>query len=160
MSYDLDISENLHLKIEPYYQKLKDLPVSHEGPFSIINQERWYIDQQLVNSGEGRNYGVELTLERYRNRGFYYLLSGSLFNSEYMAADKIWRNTPLNRSYIANLLFGKEWRIRSNNIFGLNMRLTYQGGKRYTPVLEDISIEQKDVILDEENAFSKKYVLM
>ena len=157
MSYDLDISENLHLKIEPYYQKLKDLPVSPEGPFSIINQERWYIDQQLVNSGEGRNYGVELTLERYLNRGFYYLLSGSLFNSEYMAADKIWRNTPLNRSYIANLLFGKEWRIRSNNIFGLNMRLTYQGGKRYTPVLEDISIEQKDVILDEENAFSKKY---
>ena len=65
LSYDLSLSENSHLKIEPYYQALFNVPVEPGTSFSIINHDTYYLDRQLVNEGKGRNYGIDITLERY-----------------------------------------------------------------------------------------------
>lgn len=152
-SYDWSISPNLHLKVEPYYQYLFDVPVSPDGTFSIINQTDWFIDQQLISKGKGKNYGVDITLERYMADGYYYMFTGSVFESKYTANDNIWRNTRLNRNYVFNLLGGKEWIIRNKNILSANIRLTYQGGNRYSPIDESKSLLDQKAVHDESRAY-------
>ena len=160
LSYTSKLSENLLFKVEPYYQYLFNIPVVQDSPFSLINLKNdWFINYKLVNSGKGKNLGIDLTLERYLNNGYYYLVSASLFQSEYMGGDKKWYNTRYNQNYLINILGGKEWYVgkQQQNIFGINARMTYQGGERYTPYLKDESLAAQEVIFDESRPFDKQF---
>jgi hypothetical protein len=121
LSYNSKISDNLHLTIEPYYQILDKVPVSPEGYISTLNNNNTlFFDDILVSKGRGHNYGIDFTFEKYLSDGYYYMLSGSVFNSKYTANDNIERNTRFNKNYVFNILAGKEWRIGKNNIFSAN----------------------------------------
>jgi Secretin and TonB N terminus short domain. len=159
LTYDWNINQNLHLKIEPYYQYLFNMPVEEGSSFSIINHEDVYLERILKNNGLGKNYGLEITMERYMENGFYYLLTGSVFKSKYMGGDKIWRNTRLDKGYMYNILAGKEWMVgkHKQNVIGINGRVFYHGGDRYSPIDEEKSNEEKDVVFDETKAYSKKF---
>jgi hypothetical protein len=159
VTYDSRLSENLHLKIEPYFQYLFDVPVEKGSSFSIINHDDYYLERALVNEGNGRNYGVDLTLEHYLTHGYYYMFTASVFKSEYKAGDNVWRNTRFDRNYIINALGGREWIMgrNRNRILGANCRLTFQGGDRYTPLDEDASLSRKDIVWDESKAYSLQY---
>ena len=159
LSYDWRISNNIHLKVEPYYQSLYHVPVEAGTSFSIINYDLYYLDRALVNKGKGRNYGVDITLERYLDKGYYWLLSGSIFDSEYTGGDGVWRDTSYNRGYIINGLIGKEWMVgkRKQNVFSANLRLSYQGGDRFTPVDIIASENKHDIVFDETRAFSSQF---
>ncbi|MDR2915468.1 MAG: TonB-dependent receptor [Tannerella sp.] len=61
LSYALKISDNVNLKIEPFYQYLFDVPVEADGSYSVLNRNEFYVDKALVNEGKGRNYGVDIT---------------------------------------------------------------------------------------------------
>jgi len=150
ISYDWSISENLRLKIEPYLQLLYDIPVGKDDTMSIINQRIFLMMAALTNGGKGKNYGVDFTLERYLYQGYYYLITASLFNSLYTGSDGVWRNTRLNRNFVANALGGKEWKMgrKKQNILSANIRVTMQGGERYTPFDEVASIASQSVIYD------------
>ena len=159
LAYDWHISNILHLKVEPYYQYLFDVPVETNTSFSVLNLNDYYLDKILVNAGKGKNYGIDVTLERYHQKGSYYLLTGSVFKSEYMGGDKVWRSTRYDRGFSFNGVWGKEWlagRSR-NNRFGLNLKLTCQGGERYTPIDEILSETSHEIKLDDLKAFSKQY---
>ncbi|MDR1202806.1 MAG: carboxypeptidase-like regulatory domain-containing protein [Tannerellaceae bacterium] len=159
LTYDLSISDNIHLKVEPYYQALFNIPVEPGTSFSIINHDFYYLDRQLVNKGKGRNYGVDITLERYLNKGYYYMFTGSLFKSEYLGGDNVWRGTRLDRGYLFNGLGGKEWiwGKRRQHIFNANIRFSYQGGDRYTPIDKAASLADKNIVYDETKAFGKQF---
>ena len=159
LSYNLNIGDNYNLKIEPYVQKLYNVPVVADSSFSFINlQGDWFITDRLINKGEGLNYGVDLTFEKYMSRGYYYMLTASLFNAKYKGGDNVWHNSRYNRNYVLNALLGKEWMLEKNkqNILSANIRLTYQGGDRYSPVNETLSNLQEDVVYDDNKAFSKQ----
>ena len=159
LTYDWHISDVLHLKAEPYYQYLLDVPVEENSSFSVLNLSDYYLDKILVNTGKGKNCGIDVTLEHYLKKGSYYMLTGSVFKSEYMGGDKIWRSTRYDREFSFNGVWGKEWlagRSR-NNRFGLNLRLTCQGGERYTSINQEISEIRHEIILDDSKAFSKQY---
>jgi outer membrane receptor protein involved in Fe transport len=135
------------------------VPVVAGGSFSFINlQNEWFFNQQLSNAGKGRNYGVDLTLERYLTKGYYFLVTASLFNSEYKGGDDTWRNTAYNRRFLVNVLGGKEWQLgeQQQNVFSINTRFTFQGGDPFTPVNNEASIMAKEVIYDDARAYSKQ----
>lgn len=157
LSYDLNISDLVHFKAEPYYQHLYSVPVIANTSFSFLNlRNDLFFAEKLQNTGKGRNYGIDLTLEKYLSKGFYYLLTGSVFNSEYQGGDGIWRNTRFNRNYGGNFLVGKEWALGRNkqNILSVNTRLNYQGGNRFSPVNEAETHAAQDIVFDETKAFS------
>ena len=135
-SFAQRLGENAMLKIEPYWQWLFDVPVEQGTTYSILNHNLFYQDRALVNEGAGRNYGVDLTLERYLKDGFYGMITATLFKSEYRDAQGQWHHTRHDRGYITNILGGKEWMVGKGrkNVFGLNGRLTMMGGDRYTPM--------------------------
>jgi len=155
MSYDWSVSEHLRFKVEPYYQYLYDIPTEKDGTLSIINHRDFYEMFQWVNGGKGKNWGIDVTLERYLHDGYYYLLTTSLFESLYTGGDGVWRNTRLNRNYIINTLGGKEWQMgqQNQNILGVSLRFTLLGGERYTPVNEVASKEIKEVVFDYSRAY-------
>jgi hypothetical protein len=160
LTYDWSVSEHLHLKVEPYYQYLYDIPVEKGGQLSLINYwDFLQILPALVNDGKGKNYGIDVTLERYLNAGYYYLLTGTVFDSRYMGGDGVWRNTRLNREYIVNALGGKEWKMgqQKQNILSANLRFTLQGGERYIPVDEAASKAVKNIVYDNTRAYELQH---
>ena len=146
-SFAQRLGENAIIKIEPYWQWLFDVPVEQGTTYSILNHRNFFQDRALVNEGAGRNYGIDLTLERYLKDGFYGMLTTTLFKSEYRDAQGQWHHSRHDRGFITNILGGKEWMVGKNrkNVFGVNGRLTLMGGDRYTPIPDDITFE--DVML-------------
>lgn len=137
----------LRLKLETYYQHLFNVAVSanQRDAFSIINRFDGFTDRTLANTGIGRNYGVELTLEQFLRQSasgnsLYFLLSSSLYHSEYQGSDGVWRNTRWNGRYAQSLLVGNEWTAGSS-VFGLHLKLSYYGGYRDTPI--DVAESQR-----------------
>ena len=149
LAYDISLASNLRLKIEPYTQFLFDVPVIPDSNFSVLNMDAdWYFNQELINTGTGRNMGIEFTLERFLKDGYYYLFTASLFDSKYKGDDGIERNTRFNMHYVFNLLYGKEWTVgkQNNKIIGVNAKVNFFGGRRTTPVNDIESDLARDVV--------------
>jgi hypothetical protein len=161
LSHDININSYTHIKTELYYQHLFDVPISQEpgSTFSMLNQTDGFNTDPLVNKGLGRNYGAELTFERFLHKNFYYLLSMSLYESKYKAADGNWYNTRFNTNYATTLTAGKEWELSEKHkrkIIGLSTKLVYVGGFRRTPLDLNRSIANGDEIYIESKAFEIK----
>jgi len=146
IGYNWLISQNLRLKCETYFQHLYEIPVKKGNPaYSILNFGDSYFDQlpiidSLVNAGTGNNYGIELTLEKFLDKGYYALLTTSLYESKYKGFDGIERNTAFNGNFILNALAGKEFKIGKNDFLSLNLKVTYAGSLRYVPFeIEQVS---------------------
>jgi hypothetical protein len=159
MSWDWSIAKDLHLRIEPYYQHLYDVPVFPGTARSIVNQTNFWMTEALVNGGKGRNYGVDITLERYLKNGLYWMVTGSIFDSQYTGDDGVWHNTLYNRRYLANVLGGKEWMLgaQKRHVLGVHLRFNFMGGAWYTPLDEAASIAAQDSIEDESRMMSKQW---
>lgn len=158
LAYNWTPSPVLNVKIEPYIQYLYHIPVEENSSFSIINYDGYILDRQLVNKGKGLNYGMDVTVEHYLSKGRYWMFSGSLFRSRYMGGDHIWRNSRMDRRFMLKALAGKEWTFGRNRhkSFGLNVRVTFQGGERYTPIDYEKSDKTHQVEEDETKAYTLK----
>jgi hypothetical protein len=110
----------------------------------------------LVNNGKGYNYGLELTLERFLDKGFYYLFTGSVFNSKFKGSDDVWRNTAFNSNYATNLLAGKEFRLSKKKSFGIDTKITFAGGQRHTAFNIPESMEKQYIVFRENEAYNLK----
>jgi hypothetical protein len=156
MGYEKLFGGNLKFKTELYYQHLYNVPVSVDPAvnFSLLNEsDNSAISssayRSLVNKGTGKNYGVELSLEKSLSKGYYFMITSSFFDSKFEALSKQEFNTAFNTRYVGNLLMGKEWKTRRNNLFGLNGKLIYAGGRRYTPVLVEESLRLDEEVIDQ-----------
>lgn len=167
LGYEKVFSDNLRAKLELYYQHLYNLPVENNDTsyYATINEGHDYRYVGLVNKGTGKNYGVELTLERFFDNSYYYLINASLFDSKYKSMEGVWRNTQYNYNYLINVLFGKEFRNmgrKQNKTLALNVKAFFCGGQRYIPLLRDA---QGNLAVDPANnryfdyskAFDKKF---
>ncbi len=153
-------NKNHRLKIESYYQHLFDIPVKESKPsYSILNHGAEYFverEDSLVNQGTGTNMGIELTLERFLNNNFYFLITMSLYESTYEGYDGKTRNTAFNGNYAINALCGYELTIKKNNFLIMGLRGTYSGGRPYTPYNIQESVNQHLEVLDYENAYEMR----
>jgi len=155
------IKPNFRIKVEAYYQRLFDLAVDNEpSDFSLINFGADFSFPNrvgLVNGGNGTNKGLELTIEKSLNKGYYFLFTGSLFDSKYEGSDGIKRNTFFNSNYVTNFLAGKGFQISDKWIFTLDTKVTYAGGRRYTPIDLSQSIARGREVRDNSQLFEAQY---
>lgn len=162
LGYEHKLSMNLFLKMEAYYQELYDVPVEDDpnSSYSLVNQMDGFTDRILVNEGTGRNIGLELTLERYFADDYYFLATGSVFDSRYTAMDGIERSTRFNGRFVGNFLFGKEFQLNTRNsrnkVIGISAKVSSLGPRRFTPINVSESIAQGRGVYYDELAFSEK----
>lgn len=157
LSWNRNLNEYTHLTVEPFFQKLYNIPVVDGTSFSLLNlDQNWFVDEVFVSTGTGRNYGIDFTLERFMKNGFYYLFTASLFQSEYKGGDDITRDARYNKQFVFNALAGKEWKVGKNhkNLISANARFTGMGGDRISPVDQAASQAAGEVVYDETRAFS------
>ncbi len=137
--YDLMLSGETRLKFETYYQYHFNVPVSKDIPaWSILNYGSDWVDfvkpmGNLVNEGTGKNYGIELTLEKFLSRGYYYLITGSLYEAKYTGFDGVERNSVFNGNFIINALAGKEFTLKDRNVLSFDAKIVWAGSKRILP---------------------------
>ncbi len=133
--YEKSFGKGLNFRTEIYYQYVYNVPVTVQpSSFSLINMgsgfARFFPDT-LKNTGTGTNYGIEITLQKYFSNTFFFLFSGTLYNSTYTGSDGIERNTSYNGTYVSNFLVGKEFKLNAKHSLSLGAKVTVAGGKRY-----------------------------
>ncbi|MFY0600118.1 MAG: carboxypeptidase-like regulatory domain-containing protein [Cyclobacteriaceae bacterium] len=153
LGLEKQFNENLKGKVELYYQDLYNLPVANDDTsyYATVNEGTDFRYVDLVNKGTGKNYGVEVTLERFFSNSYYYLINGSLYESKYKSLENVERNTQYNGRFLLNALAGKELTNlgrKDNQSLALNGKLFLGGGRRIIPLLRD---EQGNLNVDPEN---------
>jgi hypothetical protein len=161
LAHDRQLTDNLRLRVEGYHQWLFDAPVERTPSyFSLLTEGSSFgplNKGNLVNEGTGRNYGVEITLERAFAQGYYFLLTSSLFNSKYKGSDGVERNTPFNTRHVANALVGREFAVgRRRNTFTISLRGATTGGTYVTPINTEASRANRHAVYYYDRAFSEQ----
>jgi hypothetical protein len=160
LGYDFKPAQDWRLKVETYYQWIDKAPVdTFSSSFSMLNTGADFVFPEkanLINEGTGRNYGAELTLEKFFSRGFYGLATLSVFHSTYKGSDGVERSTAFDGRFVWNMLAGKEFKIGDSGrrVLTLDTKFTYAGGRPYSPV--DLAASRaagREVIVDPQ-AFS------
>jgi hypothetical protein len=111
----------------------------------------------LENTGTGRNYGLELTAEHFFTKGFYGLVTASLFDAKYRGSDNVERNTTFNGQYALNFILAKEWRLAGKRALQLSGKFTTVGGRWFGPVDFDRSLENLEINFISETFNTEKY---
>jgi hypothetical protein len=155
VGYDKMFSQNLHLKIETYYQHLYNIPVRPGNYYSMINNPGGYFNDSLVNIGTGKNFGADITFEKFLSENFYYLVTASVFQSKYKGGDGVERNSRYNTGYVFNFILGKEFSVGENNILGVNLKTSYTGGEYYIPIDLSGSVAQSREVLNESRIYTE-----
>ncbi|MBN1791531.1 MAG: TonB-dependent receptor [Bacteroidales bacterium] len=164
-TWDWQINAFTRIKMEGYYQHLYNVAIEEKpGNFSMLNNNsfQFIIPDTMVNGGTGNNKGFEFTVERFLNKGFYYLLTASVFDSRYKGSDGIERSTAFDGGYVFNSLAGKEFRLKGKNeskksYISADIKLTAAGGQRYTPVDIQESVVKGETVYDDDRAYREKF---
>lgn len=159
LGYDLQPLKDWRLKTEIYYQQLSNVPVNtFSSSYSMLNTGSSFkteLEDNLTNTGTGKNYGAEVTIEKFFSNGYYGLFTSSLYSSKYKGSDGIERSTAFNGKYVFNILGGKEWKVGSENRnkFATDIKFTNAGGRAYTPI--DLTASQslnREVVSSDANS--------
>lgn len=168
LGFDQLLGSNTRIKTEAYYQYIDNAPVQNiNSYYSVLNYGANFdltFPDTLINNGTGQNYGIEITLERFLHEGFYYLFTGSLYQSKYKGSDGVERNTAFNGNYTTNFLIGKEFQLfaakkeaKATNKLVLDIKWTLNGGQRYIPIDLENSRLQGQAVYDFSRAFEEQY---
>ncbi len=146
LGYDLQPFKDWRLKTEVYYQSISNVPVNtFSSSYSMLNTGSSFkadLEDNLTNAGTGKNYGAEVTIEKFFSNGYYGLFTSSFYSSKYKGSDGFERNTAFNGKYVFNILGGKEWKVgvENRNKIATDIKFTNAGGRAYTPI--DIASSQ------------------
>lgn len=159
VSYEQKLNKETKFKVEAYIQNLTKVPIDTalNGTYTLLNSSGGIPTNILVNEGRGQNKGIELTLEKFYAKSFYYLITASLFDSKYEHRNNVWRNTIYNNQYAGNVLIGKEIKLTRTKSIACNFRYTLRGGNRYTPILLAESIKKNATVLDNTKVYQGQY---
>lgn len=158
-------SPTMILKTELYYQRLYDAIVQQTPTaFSLLNGGTFgsIPNDALTNDGEGQNYGIEVSFEQYMTRGFYLFTNVSVYNSEYMGSDGVWRKGAFAGDYIGNISAGKEFVLTSDpeatkrHSITVDLALNVAGGQRFTPIDRQASQDEGRTVYDEDRIYGEQ----
>jgi hypothetical protein len=160
--YEHNFNNLLNIKAELYFQHLYNVPVEKEAGKneSILNViDIWNMlgVGELSNDGLGRNYGLDVTLEKYYDKHYYFMATASVFNSQYRTNGGDWFNTRFNSNYQFTLLGGKEFVMGKGdqNLLGINGKVSTNGGNRTSPINYELSNLHNEMIVYEDRLYEE-----
>jgi len=157
LAWDYYMNSNWRFKVETYYQYLYQVPVEYlPSSYSVLDEghdmERFFPDS-LRNKGDGKNVGLEFTMEKFFSNKYLLMLTASVFDARRTGSDGINYNSIFNGGYATNLLGSKEfsWGGNRDQSITVGGKITFAGGKRYTKIDEEASaIAGEAVYVDEQ----------
>jgi hypothetical protein len=161
LGYNYSFNPNLRLKVEGYYQQQHNIPVTeYDSYFSLANYGSSFhltrVDS-LVNEGTSRNYGIDITFEKFFDKNYYFLVTASLFDSKYRGSNDKLTSTAFNNNFVVNALAGYELPLSNRSTLAFNIRMVTAGGKRYTPIDLKESRKYDEPRYIKEQAYEKQF---
>ncbi len=160
LGYDYVTEKGIKFTAEAYFQHLFDVPVSTDlgSTFSLLNKLEGFARRPLTSEGTGRNYGLDVSLEKAFRSGTFFVLAASIYDSQYSPLNGQSYSTTYNGNFTISTVAGKEWSFSQNRVLQLGFRLMYNGGQRLTPILSNDRdpLEPLDPILDESRPFTEQ----
>ncbi|MFD0765186.1 TonB-dependent receptor domain-containing protein [Mucilaginibacter lutimaris] len=126
--------KNTRFTIEGFYKFYKDYPLvrvlGDSIPLANLGADFGVVgNQQVVGSTKGRSYGVEFFAQQRLNKGFYGIISLTLFRSEFQDKKGEYVQSSWNNRYILSVTGGKVFKRN----WEVGAKLRYTGGGPYTP---------------------------
>ncbi|MFN4146390.1 MAG: TonB-dependent receptor [Runella sp.] len=166
LGYEFRPKDDWKLQVETYYQRHANVPIGPPNTRnlflrteSLLNLMNGFITDSLIGEGTGRNYGLDLTIEKSLTEGVYFLATASFYEAKYTPRDGRERNTRFNGNFVSNILLGKEWKVgkQRNHIFSFIGRSVWAGGNRYTPINLAESQRRNTTIRYQERAYEAQF---
>jgi hypothetical protein len=160
LGYTYRPSSDIMIKAEAYEKRYSDVPIhaSTKDSYSFLNEgfaeHINYYD--LINAGEGRTYGAELSLFKHYNDGYYITTTASYVRQEFAGSDGIWHFGSFDNQYILNILGGYDFPLSNSSTFTLSEKFTIAGGGAQTPIDLEASREAGRTVRDEANAYGQR----
>lgn len=156
-AYDELLGKGWRLHAEAYYQRLFNVPVAdaENRTFWLLNELEGYAREALVSKGKGTNKGVDLSVEKFFEKGLFMLASFSVFNSTYEPLNGTTYSTRFNSRTSGSWSGAKEWKLKSNRVFQLGWKMVYNGGLPLTP-LAGVPSSSREPVLDESRPYSDR----
>ncbi len=160
LSYQYIPSSSLYFKGEFYIQNYLDLILdNHSGQVSF----NWFDDVLLEpldpTATKARAFGTELSIQKFINNQWYFLVSTSWFKSEFQDQNESWQPSRFDNRFIFNGTIGKEitWSKENKNyILGLNLHGVTGGGLREPAIDVGESREIMKTVFDYSTGFSNQ----
>ncbi len=153
------LTDDTKLTVEAYHKSYDDFPIDPAQPSLFVIDELFYRygfflnHELLIDAGEARTTGIEATVQKRLARDLYGLLSAAYFESEYRAADHVWRD----RVFDNRVVLGVEGGYKPNKSWEFSIRWIYAGGPPYTPFDLERSAELNRAVLDETRINEARY---
>ncbi|MCP4220165.1 MAG: TonB-dependent receptor [bacterium] len=123
------LSRDVQLTADVYLKEYRRLPLSYDYPTHSLSDNPGHTVENLVDTGRGRSYGVEVTLQKKLKKKLYGLISGCYYRSRYRDLPGQWRNRVYDNRFIVTLLAG----YKPDNKWEFSVKWSYAGGRPYTP---------------------------
>jgi hypothetical protein len=164
LGYENMFKEHYRFKAEAYYQTQSKVPVNgaQADYFSMLNQGSdiggLELVDSLVNQGLGKNYGIEITIEKVFHKNYYVLFTTSIFESFFRGSNNVWHHTAFSGGFIGNVLAGYEHPFKNGKYkIALDIKSTMAGGNRYVPIDEAASQLKGEAVYIAEKAFDERF---
>ncbi|RME99090.1 MAG: hypothetical protein D6772_08195, partial [Bacteroidetes bacterium] len=155
------LGEEVQLQFQIYDQALGQIPGS--GARNDLNLLADYseTEHRLTATTQGRSRGLELSVQRFATGDWWYLVSASLFESDYRNEAGDWVPTRFATDYAAALTLGKEWngvdRQQRITRLGANIGLRLNGGQRALPIDLAASTMAQQTVFDYDQGFTEQF---
>lgn len=128
----------MRFNMEGFYKLYDNYPLSVADGMSIAGKGTDYGqigDEEIVSTGKGRAYGVELSGRLNDVKGLTTSFTYTLFRSEFTDKDGIYRPSNWDTRHMLNLL--GSYNLPRN--WNISMRWRYVGGAPYSPIDMELS---------------------
>jgi hypothetical protein len=143
------------LEVKVRFSKVDSMGIIWHGACGDDFYNNW--NYVFVNKGSGQNYSIELTIEKFLTKNYYFFVTASLYQSKYRGYDKIERNTKFNGNYALNVLTGYEFKIGKNILLSANTKMCYMGGRRYIPIRVTSNGSEEIIASDCSQIYTKRF---
>ncbi len=151
LSYRQQLRSQLQWQLEAYAQQLRSL--EKDGRVDRVNGQETADLPSLPAATAARYYGLEGSLRRRSTDNWHYLLSLSVFGTQYRRdATADWQQGRFSSRFSASAIVGREWvrpgKDQLNRRWGLSMAAQYNGGQRTAPMDAGLSQQLGWTVVD------------
>jgi outer membrane receptor protein involved in Fe transport len=122
----------------------------------LLNERSGYAKDSLVNRGTGMNYGVDISIQRYYAKHWFFLINGSVFKSTYKPLNGKSYSGAYDSRFAFSVIGGYEIKFK-NSALEFGVRFGFMGGFRYTPIDLTKSTAAREAITIDSLAFTQTY---
>ena len=131
-------ADNMRLSVESFYKQYSQYPFSVLEGVSIASKGADYGqvgDEEIVSTGQGRAYGVELLYKIMEWHNLNLTSTYTFFRSEFTDKNNIYRPSSWDTKHMLNLIANYKYKTSWN----FAMRWRFVGGAPYSPIDETLS---------------------